>query len=159
MGVKNINGVDVVDEAEVDTKIYTAVGLTVSLFDLYPAEGDFSLNVDNINDGVGAVAAEADTTDQYAEVDFVILAAIRQFRHYGHNTNGGDGRWKIQYWDGAAWQDWETEIPTRTTNDFSGWSSPAAGIKLTHKMRLICTTVDTSPDPDTSIIGELEIKY
>lgn len=131
--------------------------LDVTLFDTYPATGDFATTPENINDGNTVNLAIADTVNQYAEVDLITYVAIKQWRQYGHVNNNGSGRWKIQYWDGAAWQDWETAIPTHTTADWTDWASPAAGVKLTHKIRLVCTTVDTATAE--SIIGELEVKY
>jgi len=129
---------------------------TVEAFQHTPATGTMG-SVGNINNNNTATVGQADTIDKYGEVDFVVLTVIKRFRHYGYTGNVGNGSWKIQYWDGTDWQDWETGIATRTTADWSAYVSPAAGIKLTTKVRLVCTAVDDLGGGGA--MGELEIIY
>lgn len=127
-------------------------GLTVYAWLANPATGTL-ISPERINENYPDQLAVADSEGEYAEVDFGGTFNIRQFKHYGSTLNTGDGVWKIEYYDGS-WHDWETGIATRTTNDWSGWITPAAGIKACSKIRLTCTTRDTST---SSKIGELEI--
>ena len=129
--------------------------LTDAAFQCPLATGTFQHYSERINDGDVGTYSEAGTIDQYTEVDFGVPYKIKKYRQYGNVNNNGDGSWKIQYWDGAAWQDWETGIVTRVTADFSAFVAPAAGIKTTTKIRLVCTAVDTKPG---SMINALEIR-
>lgn len=130
--------------------------LTVAHFQVNPATGTFNVDVDNINDNNTASIAQTSGVNEYAEVEFDLPVVIRQFRHFGDITMTGDGRWKLQYYDGE-WHDWETGIEIRITANWSDWTFPVAGAKLCSKIRLVTTTVDTAIG--ASEIGELEIKY
>ncbi|GAI89023.1 unnamed protein product, partial [marine sediment metagenome] len=87
---------------------------TALLFQANAATGPMVL-VSLINDNDTGNAATADAIDEYGEVDFISATLIKRWRQFGTTNNDGVGRWKLQYWDGDAWQDWETDIPTRTT--------------------------------------------
>ena len=139
---------------------YEAVELIAQLgiggFQAVPAVGTMSTPA-NINDNDTNSKAQSNAVDQYAEVRFVVASLIKQHRHYGDGSHTGDGRFKIQYWDGDSWEDWDTDIPVEATGDWTGWITPAAGAKLTTKIRVVSTTIDTGID--WNIWGEMEIKY
>lgn len=158
---KTLDGTDLATlateaEAEAIAVVY-ANELTRKHFIMNEATGTFSILSKNINDGggVGGVGdyAKANATDQYAEVDFGAIYKIKQWRHYGHTVNVGDGTWKIEYYDGS-WHDWVTGIPTRDTAYWSAWSEETA--VFASKIRLVCTDVDSSTD---SVINELQIAF
>ncbi|GAJ06710.1 unnamed protein product, partial [marine sediment metagenome] len=131
--------------------------LTVALFQVNAATGDMDTPA-AINDDNTGTLAFADTVGKYAEVDFGAAYHIREYRHSGTTDNNGDGKWKIQYWDGDSWEDWQTNISTRNAVTWSSWSAPTLGMRSTTKIRLVCTALDTRPAPDKSYIGELEIR-
>jgi len=120
----------------------TAAPLTVLGFQRYAGTGTMG-NPFYLNDNNTGTGTALEAVNDYTEVDWGIPRRISEWRQYGNITNNGDGRFKIQYWDGSAWVDWETGIATRTTADWSAWSAPAAGAKTTEKIRIVCTTVDT----------------
>lgn len=130
--------------------------LTVAIFQTILATGTCEWP-EHINNNDTTTYADFYAPGAYAEVDFGAVYGITQYQHFGDDWNAENGRWKLQYWDGAAWQDWETEIPTRTTPDWSGWISPAAGAIITSKIRLVATILGT---PDyLNTMPELEMKY
>lgn len=129
--------------------------LTVALFQGQAATGTMT-NPQRLNDNDVYFLAIGKAVDEYAEVDFGTVFLIRQYRHHGNFQNKGDGKFKLQYWDGSAWQDWETGIVTYEIGLWTDWISPAAGVKATPKIRLVNTVLDTSTQ---NRIAELEIKY
>ncbi len=137
--------------------IVTTVLATVADFQTNPATGTMA-GADNINDNNTSANANSDTVGKYAEVDFGKPVIIKRWRQFGHTTNVGDGVWKIQYYDLASdsWEDWVTGIATRTTADWSSLVTETA--RLTTKVKLITTTLDTAGS-DISRIGELEVIY
>lgn len=129
--------------------------LTEAIFQSRAATGTMT-NPQNLNDNDTGTLAIGDAVDEYAEVDFGTVLQIKQYRHYGNYQNNGNGKFKLQYWDGAAWQDWETDITTDAIGMWSDWISPAAGVKAALKVRAVVTLLDTS---GANRIAELEIRY
>ncbi len=165
----NVGGLVAIDEhlapenIKLGVNIFGKVGtfapvdpLTVELFQTNPATGTMTFP-ERLNDTETGVASAIATVGQYAEVDFGRFFTVSQFRQYGHTNQNGDGEWKLQYWDGADWQDWHTGIPTRTLASWSNWESPANPI-IASKLRLVCVVKDTSGSGQSGIV-ELEAKY
>lgn len=148
-----------VNDAGTNTRLDTPKGValeaTVMLFQANPATGDFTANPEYINDNTTSTA-NAQAINQYAEVDFQKVVTIKRWRQYGNTNNNGDGVWKIQYYNlsNHAWTDWKTGISTYGTADWTSFSTETE--EITDKIRLICTTVDSSA---ASYCRELEVIY
>ncbi len=95
----------------------------------------------------------ANAVGKYTELTFKTPVILTGWRQYGNTANAGNGVWKIEYYDGSAWQDWKTGIATRTSNDWSTWDAPGIALVKGKKVRLTCTTRDTN----NSHIKELEL--
>ena len=114
-------------------------------------------NPQYINDNNTNTAALAYNIGEYAEIDLKKIRHLNTYRQHGSLANAGNGRWKLQYfnWLTHAWVDWVTNIPIRTTFD---WSAPVSVTAvITSKIRLVCTTVDTNDARST--IVDLEVYY
>jgi len=91
----------------------------------------------------------------YCEVDFDDKFMIRQYRYHGALVNEDQsGTYKIQYWDGSSWEDWETGISTRSSS-WSDWITPSAGVIITDRVRVVATKIQSG----FNWMGELEMKY
>lgn len=143
-------GTSLVDGAMVDQA-------TVAMFQAYSAHGT-GASPSNCNDNNTVTGWQATAINQYAIIHFVRLVLIQRYRQYGAAGHNLDGRFKIQYYDltTKTWTDWETGIAV-VGAAWSGFSSPAAGIKVTTAVKIIHTTIDTSVGK--SNIGEIEIIY
>jgi len=137
----------------VDPSSYGYGSLSVAGFQLNPATGTAS-NPQNLNNNNTGSAAGFDVIDEYAQVDFLEVVYITQFRQYGHISNNGNGTWTIQYQDvNGAWHDWVTGIATRGAS-WSGWDSSGAAVPA-RAIKVICTAVDTGIAD--SALAELEV--
>jgi len=121
---------------------------------IYPAYGTFSEMPENLNDKDTYTLAGARYVDDYAEIKLKGWRKFKQFRMFGCDMNAGDGRWKLQYYDGT-WHDWITDIPVRKEESWSDWVE-GDEVVGTH-IRLVNTQTDTGVG--MSYIGELEVKY
>ena len=125
--------------------------LFLELFQKNAATGTMSFR-QRVNDNETTTVARADAIGEYAEVDFGQTVKISRYRQFGKTTHTGDGRFKIEYYDGA-WHDWVTEIAVRTTEDWSTFAAPAASVWCS-KIRITATTIDTG---GYNYIAEIEI--
>ena len=136
-----------------------AIKATLALFQATPAAGTFGSAPEALNDNNTGVRAYATAVGQYDEVDFGQLVSIKRWRQYGVSTeNDGSGVWSLQYYDLITedWVDWVTGIATRALDSWSDFVTETA--KLTTKIRLVCTTLDTHAT-GWSGIAELEVIY
>jgi len=79
----------------------------------------------------------------YVEIDFGAKYQIGEIRHYGESNMNGDGDYKLQYWDGSAFQDLLTGISTRGAS-WSDWQQfPSV---ISSKVRIVATTLDSYGD-------------
>lgn len=131
----------------------SAPGCNPTTFRRNPATGTCSSPA-NLNDGdTDGSVASFNAINKYAEVDFGKNVSIYLWRQFGVTDSDGDGRFKIEYYNGA-WHDWVTGLAVRITDD---WSAFAAGtIVVCSKIRVTCTTVDNCGNTH---IRELEIIY
>lgn len=128
--------------------------LTVAIFDTNPATGDMT-DPQNLNNGATATYCRGGV-GKYAEVDLGGAYRLKQWRKYGHADNECDGESSIQIWnvEGAAWEDWVIEIPSRLAT----WSDWADGPDvIASKIRVLITIRDSSAFYER--IGELEVRY
>ena len=129
--------------------------LTVAQFQAIVATGD-ATNPTLLNNGMTVETGASFTLNQYVELEFDEFKAITQFRIYPYNIqHNGVGRFAIQYWNGAAWVNWKTGIPTSSTDAWVNWETVSTIV--TKKLRIVCTTVDTGDTFSRCI--ELEVKY
>ncbi len=144
----------VCSETEAQAMVDALIHCTVFDFQLYAATGDV-VNPGKINDNDTGTVINP-TAGKYIEVDFNKAVIIKRWRQFGTIWTTGDGRFKIEYWDitTRAWADWVTDIPVRTTADWSNYVTETE--KTTLKVKLTCTTTDTY---GSSLIGELEVIY
>jgi hypothetical protein len=154
-GVHGVGVSTVCSETEAPLLALAVQRATVALFQAHAATGDLT-NVEKLNDGDTTAQLYATAAGKYGEVDFETLLGIKQYRQFGQSGQNGDGVWKIQYWDGDSWEDWETGILSRVAESWSGWTEPAAGVVITTKIRFICTLADTAGN---TRLRELEIIY
>ncbi|MQY78922.1 MAG: hypothetical protein GH151_06970 [Bacteroidetes bacterium] len=127
--------------------------LTVEDFRLNPATGTVT-GPEYINDQNVNTYAYTFIIGKYAEVDLGSNFLIKQFRQFGTSVHEGDGRFKIEYWDGA-WHDWITDIAVMT---YMSWGDWTFGDEITaSKLRFTVTTKDTGGSG--SHFNELEVKY
>ena len=129
--------------------------LTVAIFQSHAATGT-TPNPQRVNDNSLVTQDSNDTIGKYQEIDLGNMYLIQQYREYGTASNNGDGRYKLQYWDGAGWVDWETGIAVRAVASWSSWVAPAGGVVGTSKIRIVSTTIDSSLN---NFLLEIEIKY
>lgn len=127
--------------------------LTVVDFQTNTATGDFT-QVTQCNDGNVGSFAYTTVIGKYCEIAFDDFYLITQFRSYGRPDIAGDGRFKIQYWNGSAWVDNTVGIAQRL-DSWSDWTDLTLAI-ITNKIRFVATTIDTQHD--ANYIAELEIK-
>jgi hypothetical protein len=146
------------DELAIDAIVEASRAL-VSDFQANPATGTFLKDPQNINNNNTTDYAEAHNVDEYAEVDFQKPVIIERWRQWGATEMEGDGVWKLQYYDLASesWQDWVTGIATRTLDSWSDYVTET--VKMTTKIRLVCTTLDTCGTLNRSYLKELEVIY
>ncbi|KKN72879.1 hypothetical protein LCGC14_0405830 [marine sediment metagenome] len=155
------NGIDAVEDATTITLTSpgAAVGLeaTVAMFQANPATGTGYWPA-RINDNDTGTIGGHNAVGEYIEVDFGKVVYIKRWRQYGEFNNGGDGRWKIQYYNLAthAWTDWVTGLATRSTRDWSGYSTVTE--VLTDKIRSVCEVVDTFSGAGSQF-REIEVIY
>ncbi len=131
--------------------------LTVAQWQANAATGT-AATPQSVNDNNTGTQSNANGVGEYAEIepDAVARFVVKQYRVYGDVSQNGDGTWKLEYWDGSAWQDWETGISTRVAS-WSGWVEPAAGVIITSKMRLTAVTLDTAFNEN--LCSQIEAKY
>ncbi|MBA7665617.1 hypothetical protein ES703_73691 [subsurface metagenome] len=139
------------DPVEEDKPAGVAPPLLVPLFRTNPATGTASTPA-NINDDNTGTLTTGDLNQNW-EVDLGRDFFIYQYRQFGNVNNTGDGRYKLEYYNGS-WHDWITNIPVRTTADWSAWA--AGPVVLCSKIRLTVTTQDAA---GRNYIMELEVAY
>jgi len=128
--------------------------LTLPILRQTPGIGT-ALDPDHINDNVLANYSLCDAVGEFCEIALDRPRLLQQFRQYGRGTQTTSGRFKIQYWDGALWIDWKTDIPTRAAS-WSDWETVRP--VLASKIRVVATSMDSWYGPNSNM-GELEIKY
>jgi len=108
-----------------------------------------------INDGGPLSSTVFLDAGDYCEVDLGSKFRVRQYRYHGALVNEDQsGTYKIQYWDGSSWSDWDTGISTRSSS-WSDWITPSAGTITTDRVRIVATKIQSG----FNWMGELEMKY
>lgn len=135
--------VNALDRQAIPTTVF--LPLTVALWQANAATGTAAVTPESLNDNNVGTAVSYDTVDQYSEVDLGDIYAVSQFRMFSEYAHNGDGNFKIQYYDGSAWQDLNTGIATLTVaSTWSSWTDLTTHI-VTNKIRFVCTALDTKP--------------
>ena len=110
----------------------------------------------NINDDNPGSGITADEINKYNEIDFGKIVQIRQVRQYGHTFNsGGDGAYKVRWYDGRIWRDWIIGVVPRATADWSPFS--VISIREATKIKMVHTALDSHFG--ASFLQEFEVKY
>ena len=109
-----------------------------------------------INNGNVVGGTTFATINDYIQIIFPRSAIIKEYRQYGSPNNNGDGRWTLQYQVNGIWYNNTTNIPTRVTADWSGWTTITIPL-LTAGIRFIASVIDTGA-LSKSLIAELEIR-
>ena len=143
--------------ADIDA-IYTIISenrLTETMF-RYNAGFGTASEPFRINDNqTGEDHVGFDNVGEYAEINFGAPRYIKEFRMWGLVVMNGTGRWKIQHWTGSAWVDNTTNITVALTEAWGSWISLTTP-EVTHKIRFVCTTLDTANNE--SYIIELQMR-
>ena len=142
-------------EAVADYRPYCP-DLTVADFQVNPATGTWSGNgPQRVNDGLTGTDTWGDL-GEYADIALEAGFKFKQYRHFGSVTSDGTGRFKLQIWNvnEAQWEDWVTDIPTRTLASFSDWV--VEDEVVSSKLRVLVTTGGAF---DHTRVVELEVKY
>lgn len=134
--------------------IFPAVQATVGMFQANAGTGTMN-NPGNLNENSPVDWASATVINQYVVFDFKKMVIVKRYRLYGESTGADDGELKIQYWDGNAWQDWETGIPSRNAESWTSFETPVAGEVRTDKVKLVAVSLGSSQIR----LGEVEIIY
>ncbi len=139
----------------VDPDAYGYGGLTVAGFQQNPGTGTCD-NPGGINDDNFTTQAGFDVIDEYAQVEFLEVVYIGQFRQYGHDSNNGDGSYRIEYQDqNGTWHTWKAGIPSKDSAAWTAWDN-SGGVVAARAIKIVCTAVDSGAAD--SIIKELEVK-
>ncbi len=110
---------------------------------------------ERINNGVlESVGTIFDAVGEYCEIDLSLHRYVALYRLYGCEAMNGAGRWKIQHWNGVAWIDNTTDIPTWPYESWTSWTALTTPV-ITTKIRFVATTLDLI---NANMIGELEMK-
>lgn len=116
------------------------------------ADSPENINVDNTS------TSDFDAIDKYVEIDFGKVYLFDSMRMKNYDTNHEDnGHFKIAYWNGVSWVDWETGIATKHVNSFDAWSTST--LVMARLIRIVCTAVDTRggfPDRSECVCVQLK---
>lgn len=142
----------------IKNEILTGEFATVGDFQTNNGTGD-SDQPQNANDNNTATSNKFNVINEYTEVDFGKIVAIKRWRIFWNSVaHNEDGVMKIIYWDliTSAWIDWVIGIPTVAA---TAWTTLISETPVfTTKVRFIATAIDTN-HPDGSILGEAEVYY
>lgn len=142
---------DIHDDLDTIHTIISENRLTVAMFQYNAAFGT-ATNPAAINDNqIESTSTEFNNINEYVEINFGAPRYIKEFRMYGSGNNTGDGRWKIQHWNGSTWVDNTTSIPIGTVTAWGSWINLTTP-EVTHKIRFVCTTVDSAGLSETDEI-------
>ncbi|RLF45647.1 MAG: hypothetical protein DRN17_02105, partial [Thermoplasmata archaeon] len=92
-------------------------GLTISDLQASTASGTAE-NPGNIIDGNTITYTNSRTSGDYVEINFGKKYSISSFRYYVHSYFADNKEFKVEYWDGSAWQ---PLLDLRTSS--AGWSN------------------------------------
>lgn len=132
--------------------LYLATPLSVAIFQEQAATGN-AVSPQYANDNNTGTFTAINPATYYVEIDFGYAYRIDEFRYYGHASHNQDGTWKIQYWDGSAWQDLNTGLVTRLAS-WSAWIA-LSSVVVTTKVRFVSQTIDTGVG---NYLSELEMR-
>ena len=95
-----------------------------------------------------AQAAWGTEIGQYVELTFKIpflLLGYRFFKRDTTYTSPENALVKIEYYDGAAWHDWVTDISVEDTGEWVAWAFPDSAVVKGKKLRITITGLDDQP--------------
>jgi len=127
--------------------------LTPNVCHLEPATGT-ARYPERINDGDDGSRAIFDSVGEYVEIIFLGMYYVSEYRYNGYTSFNGDGRLKIQHWDGSQWVDNTLNIPTVGTG-WTNWISLTTPV-VTSKIRIVATALDSYSDEN--YIAEFELR-